>query len=232
MNHSGGIDPLDALRDADPAAHDRLPSASLARVRARVQEEIMTDTDVRRVRARGNRGLALGGAGAALAVLALVVFAAPGVVRPGAPAPADLAPASTTAAATAATRANPPASSVPASHAPGQQPPGVPGGMASCVESYSLDSLRHRGFAFDGTVTSIAGDEVTFRVTTHFRGSGDRVSLTATGMTGTSISSAGGPNLALGSRYLVAGDDHFVWPCGFTQEYDPAVAAQWATALS
>lgn len=47
------------------------------------------------------------------------------------------------------------------------------------------------------------------------------VSLTASGMTGTSVTSAGGPNLAIGERYLVAGDGEFAWACGFTQPYDP-----------
>jgi hypothetical protein len=36
-------------------------------------------------------------------------------------------------------------------------------------------------------------------------------------MTGTSVTSAGGPNLGVGERYLVAGDDEFVWACGFAQ---------------
>lgn len=104
-------------------------------------------------------------------------------------------------------------------------------GIGSCVETYSPETLANRDFAFDGTVTAINGDEVTFAVTEQFVGSGaDEVTLTATGMTGTSITSAGGPNLAVGERYLVAGDDTFVWACGFTQPYDEGVAADWATA--
>jgi hypothetical protein len=49
-------------------------------------------------------------------------------------------------------------------------------------------------------------------------------------MTGTSITSAGGPSLAEGQRYLVAGDDTFIWACGFTQPYEAAVAADWEEA--
>ena len=102
-------------------------------------------------------------------------------------------------------------------------------GIGSCVETYSPETLANRDFAFDGTVTAINGDEITFAVTERFIGSGgDEVTLTATGMTGTSITSAGGPNLAEGERYLVAGDDTFVWACGFTQPYDADVAADWA----
>ena len=56
------------------------------------------------------------------------------------------------------------------------------------------------------------------------------ITLTASGMTGTSVTSAGGPNLAVGERYLVAGDETFVWACGFTQAYDEGVAADWAEA--
>jgi hypothetical protein len=117
-------------------------------------------------------------------------------------------------------------------------PAGTPGGSpnpgsAACVEQYSLDTLKNRGFAFDGTVTGIDGDEVTFKVNQAFKGAlGESVTLTATGMTGTAITSAGGPNLAVGERYLVAGEDRFAWACGFTQAYDGAVAAQWSAALA
>lgn len=114
----------------------------------------------------------------------------------------------------------------------GSTPTDDPGtGIGSCVETYSPEAVANRDFAFDGTVTTIDGDAVTFAVTEHFVGSGgDEVTLTATGMTGTSITSAGGPNLAAGERYLVAGDDTFVWACGFTQPYDEALAAEWADA--
>lgn len=113
----------------------------------------------------------------------------------------------------------------------------VPGGSsnvgaASCIETYGPNTLAKRSFAFDGTVTGIAGDEVTFKVNVRYKGTaGDSVTLTAIGMTGTAITSAGVPNLAVGERYLVAGEEHFVWACGFTQPYDPAVAAQWAATF-
>ena len=101
--------------------------------------------------------------------------------------------------------------------------------IGSCVETYSAETLANRDFAFDGTVTAIDDDGVTFAVTEAFRGDlGDSITLEAAGMTGTSITSSGGPSLAEGQRYLVAGDDRFVWSCGFTQPYDEAVAAEWA----
>ncbi|MBA2382796.1 MAG: hypothetical protein H0V73_11865 [Chloroflexi bacterium] len=112
--------------------------------------------------------------------------------------------------------------------------PGPSGGpiSASCVEPYrEPGSITRRTFAFDGTVTAISGDQVTFAINRAYRGlTGSSTTLDAPGMTGTSITSAGGPNLAMGDRYLVAGDDHFVWGCGYTQAYDDGVAAQWATA--
>ena len=112
--------------------------------------------------------------------------------------------------------------------------PGNSGGpvSASCVEQYTTATLANRDFAFDGTVTEISGEKVTFTVGTAFAGTdGESVTLDAPGMTGTAITSAGGPNLPVGERYLVAGDDTFVWACGFTQGYDAGVAAEWEAAL-
>lgn len=116
----------------------------------------------------------------------------------------------------------------PGSGAP--DPTNDPGtGIGSCVETYSPETLASRAFAFDGTVTAIDGDSVTFTVNEAFRGDlGDSITLKAAGMTGTSVTSAGGPTLTVGERYLVAGDDQFVWACGFTQPYDEAVAGEWA----
>ncbi len=105
-------------------------------------------------------------------------------------------------------------------------------GSAMCVEQYSLATLGHRAFAFDGTVTAIAGERVTFAVGAAFRGvSGTSVTLDAPGMTGTAITSAGGPNLVVGGRYLVAGEATFAWACGYTQPYDAGVASAWSAAL-
>ena len=117
--------------------------------------------------------------------------------------------------------------------APDVTPEGSIGtGSASCVEPYSTTAITHRTFAFDGTVSAINGEQVTFTVGIAYRGAaGPTITLDAPGMTGTTITSAGGPNLAVGERYLVAGDDHFVWACGYTQPYDAAVAAEWASAL-
>lgn len=116
---------------------------------------------------------------------------------------------------------------------PGVGPGGSFGsGSASCVEAYTPAALAHRSFAFDGTVSAINGESVTFTIGKAFKGPATQtVTLDAPGMTGSAITSIGGPKLAVGQRYLVAGDDHFAWACGYTQPYDAAIAAQWAAAL-
>ena len=194
MNEHHEPDPLDLLRTANPVDVDRLSSASLARIRARVSEDVMTTTTRPPFR---RRFAVLGAAGAAVAALALVLV----IGRPGA--------------------------------APGVLPGGSAGtGSASCVEPYAGPaSIAKRTFAFDGTVSAIDGDKVTFTVNQAYRGAdGASITLDAAGMTGTTITSSGGPNLALGERYLVAGEDHFVWACGYTQPFDSALAAQWQAA--
>ena len=106
-------------------------------------------------------------------------------------------------------------------------------GVGSCVESYSLSSLSNRELAFDGTVSAISGNEVTFTVNVWYKGGTEStVTLDGNGMVGGAITSAGGPNLNIGERYLVAGDGGFVWSCGFTQPYDPGLAQQWSDTLS
>lgn len=194
MNLHRESDPLDALRAVNPVSHDRLPSASLARVRARVYEESMTTTADQNPRAArfGRAGMGLG----AVAAIALVLVL-------GAGAGGWLAPGGTTGP-----------------------------GSAMCVEQYSLVTLGHRAFAFDGTVTAISGERATFAISVAYRGvTGGSITLDAPGMTGTAITSAGGPSLVVGGRYLVAGEATFIWACGFTQLYDASVASTWSDAL-
>ena len=110
--------------------------------------------------------------------------------------------------------------------------PTGPPQVGLCVESYSLETLGHRTFAFDGTVVAVDGDRATFRVESAFKGiETGEVTLTATGMTGGGITPGGGISLVPEERYLVSGDAIFAWGCGFTQPYDPAIAAEWASAL-
>lgn len=214
MSEPVGDDPLDQLRRVDPVDEDRLPSASLARMSARVREHTMQSNDSTPAR---RRLLIPAAAAAVLAGIALVVIV--GGARPAA------APSGGTPGIALASPSQPVSSAAPS-------PDGAGGVLtAFCIERYSPETVAKRDFAFDGTVTAIDGDEVSFRVGHRYSGpASDTVTLTATGMTGTAITSAGGPKLGLGERYLVAGDDHFVWACGFTQPYDPDVAAAWAAA--
>lgn len=197
------VDPIEELRRADPVDADRLPLAALARIRERTQGAIMDHTEGTAPTGRGLRWpqTLVAGIGG-VAVAALAV-----VVLNGS-----------------------------GSGAPGVLPDPDPsnGGpiSASCVETYSLDTLSNRDLAFDGTVSGVNRDSVTFTVNKAYRGAGSAsITLTATGMTGTSISSAGGPSLVEGERYLIAGDGEFVWGCGFSQPYQADIAAQWATAF-
>jgi hypothetical protein len=100
------------------------------------------------------------------------------------------------------------------------------------VELYDTTTLATRDVAFDGTVTAVNGDSITFTVNRAFRGvDGSTVTLQgATGLSG--LTSAGdGMSVEPGTRLLVAGDGGFAWSCGFTQPYDAAVAAQWAATF-
>ncbi len=110
--------------------------------------------------------------------------------------------------------------------------PITPGGSASCVELYTLETLAQRDVAFDGTVESVDGDSVSFTVNQWYRG-GQDARTTRRGASGLGGITSAGPSVSLepGSRLLVAGDDDFAWACGFTQPYDPAIARQWEDSL-
>jgi hypothetical protein len=106
-------------------------------------------------------------------------------------------------------------------------------GTAMCVEVYDLQTLANREVAFDGTVTSIDGDTVTFAVEEWYRG-GDTGEVSLQGAQAlTSITSVG-PAFVLepGARFLVAGDGGFAWSCGFTQPYDATVADDWSRTFA
>ena len=108
-----------------------------------------------------------------------------------------------------------------------------PPGQAMCVESYSLAALKNRAVAIDGTVVSVSGDDITFKVNEAFTGSADAEIVLKGASTLGGITSAGDPlPLDPGTRLLVAGDGGFAWSCGFTQVYSSSVAAQWREALS
>lgn len=111
--------------------------------------------------------------------------------------------------------------------------PITPGGSTgSCVELYDLDTLVKRELAFDGTVSRVDGDDVTFDVNHWYKGgSGTQATLAGASTLGGLTSAGGTVSLEPGARLLVAGDGGFAWSCGFTQPYDADVAEQWSEAL-
>lgn len=138
------------------------------------------------------------------------------------------------------------------SHSASQGPIVAGSSSASCVEPYDLATLKHRAFAFDGTVTSNAAMRppadssgalpgyrtVTFLVHEWFRGGGQAtvtVNMMAGPASGT-VNSVQGTSFGVGTRLLVSGEPRFggkplqapiAWGCGFTRSYDPSTAAGW-----
>lgn len=200
-------DELDLLRVADPLDPATLPSATDPAARALFERIVMTDPS-RSTSTPWPLRLAV-----AAAVLVLLVAGAVALLGGADDDPSDVATGST-----AGTSGEP------------ISPGGLSG--ASCVEVYDLQTLARRELAFDGTVVSTDGDQVTFTVQRWFRGGdGAEVTLGGAAALGGTTSAGAEVGLAPGTRLLVAGDGGFAWSCGFTQPYDPAVAQQWADAF-
>lgn len=210
MSMPDGTDPFDRLRDADPVrAHD-VPDASLARVSARVQEHIMTDVQNNPAGKRSRGPLALLGGLALVGVLALAVAVGPGLGQQ----PDTIA-------------------SVPTQSPdiPTQSPDTDSGGgaMASCI-MYDPAILPTFDIVFDGTVTAVDGDEITFAVNAAWKGVNDTVSLTAPS---TSVALVGPvPDFEVGGRYLVTAAGTNINACGYTLDYDAGTAASWEAAFA
>lgn len=204
-------DELELLRAADPLDRASVPSPDNPKAQALFERITMSNaesTDLSPI-LRPNRPTWVWAAAAAAAVAVLV------------------GGAWTVAASRDTPKADPPIAQEPTG-------PISPGGtMASCIEVYDLQTLARRELAFDGTVQSVEGDNVTFSVNEWYRGgSAPQISLGgAGGLSG--FSSAGeSTSLESGTRLLVAGDGGFAWSCGFTQPFDPAVAGEWKRALA
>ncbi len=106
--------------------------------------------------------------------------------------------------------------------------PAAGGGVASCL-IYDPANLPTFDVAFDGTVTAVAGDQVTFTVNQGWKGAGKSITLTVP----TTDSALLGPmpELAEGGRYLVTAFGPRINACGYTLEYDATTAAAWAAAF-
>ena len=204
MSMPNGSDPIDRLRAADPMRADEVPDASLARVSARIQEHVMTDIQHTSTSAQSRRPVVLFG-GLALAgafALAIAFGSGFGVQAPAGP-----------------VAANPTPSSDPGSGG---------GGMASCIV-YDPAILPTFDIVFDGTVTAVNGDQVTFDVNEGWKGADGSITLTAPmaeiALTGPM------PDFAVGGRYLVTAAGSNINSCGYTLDYDASTAADWAAAF-
>jgi len=90
--------------------------------------------------------------------------------------------------------------------------------------------------AFDGTVTEIDGDQVTFDVERWYRGGeGDTVTVTAPDLIPNAEALVGGIGFEEGERYLVSADDQDgkITPavCGFTVTYSDETAEVFEQAF-
>lgn len=195
MSELNGPDPLDRLRAADPIRPDDVPTASLARVSARIQEHIMTDTQRTPNPAPNRRPFALFGGLAATGALALAVLFGNGL---GAVAPT-----------------------------PSGDPAGGPA-LGSCLV-YEPAALPTFETVFDGVVTAIDGDKITFEVKTGWKGVGDRVTLTDPNIDASLL--GGLPDFEVGGRYLVTAAGDNINACGYTLDYDAQTASEWAAAF-
>ncbi len=194
-------DPIAALRDIDPQPDHQLSPDVSGRLWARIEERIVTDTTSPASRPSVFSPRRL-------------LFAVSGA--------SAVAAAVAVAVLVNTSPAAPTGPSVPLGDA-----------MAMCLDAESAGTIADRDFAFDGTVTAIGDEErVTFTVNRVFVGDvGGETTLVATGMAAGHLTSNGGPGMEVGGRYLVSGDEDFVWSCGFTQTYSDALAAEWdATA--
>lgn len=196
-------DPLELLRRSNPVDAEQLPFANLARIRARVQEKTMTDIQPGADRDLTPRRRRLAVGLAGVTAAAAIALLMFGLKGTG----------------------------------PGVTPSdggisaGGGGGMASCIR-FDLDTLAQQEYAFDGTVTAIDGESVTFAVGTWYRGSGDAsVTLTEVGLGSGVITSVILVDFEVGGRYLVSGAGGIVTGCGYSQAYDASAAADWATAF-
>jgi hypothetical protein len=200
-----GQDPIERLRAADPIRADDVPDASLARVSARVQEHIMADKQFDPTTLPPTRGpLAIIGGLALAGALALAIALGSGL---GNPAPSG--------------------GPVAVNPTPSQNP-AAGGEVASCLV-YDPANLPTFDIVFDGTVTAVTGDQVTFDVNEGWKGVDGSVTLTAPVV---DIALVGPlPDFKVGGRHLVTAAGSTINACGYTLDYDADTAASWAAAF-
>ena len=82
---------------------------------------------------------------------------------------------------------------------------------------------------FDGTVTAVDGDQVTFTVNDGWKGAKGSVTLTAPTVDVALVGPM--PEFTVGGRYLVTAFGSTINACGYTLAYDAKTAAAWAAAF-
>jgi hypothetical protein len=210
MSTPNGMDPLERLRAADPVRPDDVPDASLARITATIQEHIVSDTrDPARIPPT-RRPLAWAGGLALVGAFALAIAVGTGNLGGQPSAPVGNVPVE--------------------SPAPGEsENPAAGGGMASCLV-YDPANLPTFDIVFDGTVTAVDGDQVTFDVNQDLKGAGESITLTAPDVDPALVGPL--PDFEVGGRYLVTAFGDTINACGYTLEYDEATAESWAQAFA
>ena len=204
MSMPTGRDPIDRLRAADPFPAADVPDASLARVSARVQEHIMSDIQHNPAIAPSRRPLALFGGLALAGAFALAIALSSGFGF--------------------GTQGAGPIGAVPTP----SENPAAGGGVASCLV-YDPANLPTFDIVFDGTVTAVDGDQVTFSVNDGWKGADGSITLTAPDTDPALVGPM--PSFEVGDRYLVSAAGSTINACGYTLAYDAATAATWAAAF-
>jgi hypothetical protein len=206
MSAPNGSDPIDRLRAADPVRADDVPEASLARMTARIQEHIMSDKQFD-PEVRQPRGpLALAGGLVIVGALALAIAVGSGFNLGGTQSPGPIG----------------------AGPSPSENP-AAGGGVASCLV-YDPANLPTFEIVFDGTVTAIDGDQITFDVNEGWKGADGSITLTAPEV---NVALTGPlPEFEVGGRYLVTAAGSTINACGYTLDYDADTAAAWAAAFA
>lgn len=116
---------------------------------------------------------------------------------------------------------------------------------ARCNPAYSPATLKDKQFAFDGEVTEIgeradpknpAGriGTAVFSISKWFKGGGaTELTLQSTlPPTEGAVPVMEGPDLVVGSRYLVSGEGAFVGTCGFTRVWSQQERAEWENTFN
>ena len=103
--------------------------------------------------------------------------------------------------------------------------PAAGGGVASCLV-YDPANLPNFDSVFDGTVTAIADDKVTFKVNEGWKGADSSITLTAP-QVDVAISGC----CPCRGRVLVTASGSTISACGYTLDYDADTAATWAAAF-